>query len=312
MVSTFATSSRLTSNVLVYFERLLTAVVYSRSYSTSSSGLNLIWARFVPGLWTYGWNFARGPVPARGANQLHHVEGLHAYYGFKNMTGQVAPSRTTIMREYSRRILLERADADTTPSRRTRTSELYRRYRERVAGFSTSTAWGGRLAGTATTTWTALLPRRSTSRQAHPGTQANCLCWGRRTGFPHFLPGQGRPSPHSSSFYLPTEEQQTHMEDHHCPLASRAVAAAYMDKCITSSILEGSGYAGTSGLVIVDDGSTGDRNAQRPMVGRALSQHPFTHVAPEGCDHGKAVVAAAWARLRSALLQEHPDSDGLV
>ena len=53
---------------------------------------------------------------------------------FKNMTGQVAPGRTTIMREYSKAYVPESGQTPYYAILEDENLELYRRYRERVAG----------------------------------------------------------------------------------------------------------------------------------------------------------------------------------
>ncbi len=109
---------------------------------------------------------------------------------FKNMTGQVAPGRTTIMREYSKAYVPESGQTPYYAILEDENLELYRRYRERVAGILNFHCVG-RLAEYRYYDMDGVVASRSTSLTSSSRHTTSMLGRGERGSPPSFSTGAG-------------------------------------------------------------------------------------------------------------------------
>ena len=200
---------------------------------------------------------------------------------FKNMTGQVVPGKTTIMREYSKAYTPGSGETPYYAILEDENLELYRRYRARVEDL-VNFHCVGRLAEYRYAWWPppSISPTRSSPSTASPG-RSGSVPRGRKDRMKKII-----------TFGIPCYN-----------------SAEYMDHCI-ESILEGTGYAEDVEIVIVDDGSTKD---DTPAKADAWAErHPtiIKAVHQENGGHGAAVMQAV--RNATGVYFKNVDSDDWV
>ena len=202
---------------------------------------------------------------------------------FKNMTGQVVPGKTTIMKEYSKAYTPGSGETPYYAILEDANRELYRRYRERVAGV-VNFHCVGRLA-----------EYRYYDMDGVVALGARAL---RRAGVPAQLARTAGPSGPAHVMFSGAGREGPPPLTRRAPMNKTITfgipcynSAAYMDHCI-ESILEGTGYAEDVQIVIVDDGSTKDETPAKADEWAARHPSLIKAVHQENGGHGKAVMTA--------------------